>query len=212
MTTQLPWTGIRARSLTPFYYHGLYARDGSATHPDVITDTALVFALRAALLRAPAFMRSQPDYKTDLGAIPWRASLLMGDSNATMAPVRHIIDVDREGGNHENMQKNMGSGNFKKTFFVHEVGSGAEYTGLLVGPDPFAALGTDCFVIRVGVGRLGMVEITPDPAVASVSLNTATAKLFRRTLPEAYRIIDTIRVGASMPVDEAATELQQWYV
>jgi len=212
MTTQLPWTGIRARSLTPFYYHGLYARDGSATHPEVITDTALVFALRAALLRVPAFMRSQPDYKTDLGAIPWRASLLMGDSNSMMAPVRHIIDVEREGGNHENMQKNMYSGNFKKTFFVHEVGSGAEYTGLLVGPDPFAALRTDCFVIRVGVGRLGMVEITPDPAVASVSLNTATAKLFRRTLPEAYRIIDTIRVGSSMPVDEAATELQQWYV
>jgi hypothetical protein len=169
-------------------------------------------ALRAALLRAPAFMRSQPDYKTDLGAIPWRASLLMGDSNSMMAPVRHIIDVEREGGKHENMQKNMYSGNFKKTFFVHEVESGAEYTGLLVGPDLFAVLGTDCFVIRVGVGRLGMVEITPDPAVTSVSLNTATAKLFRRTLPEAYRIIDTIRVGASMPIEDAATELQQWYV
>ena len=80
MTTQLPWTGIRARSLTPFYYHGLYARDGSATHPDVITDTALVFALRAALFGIPGVMRAQPDYKMDLGAIPWRASLLMGDT------------------------------------------------------------------------------------------------------------------------------------
>lgn len=212
MTIQLPWTGIRARSLTPFYYHGLYARDGSATHPDVITDTALVFALRAALLRVPAFMRSHPDYKTDLGTIPWRASLLTGDSNAMIAPVRHIIDVDREGGNHENMQKNMGSGNFKKTFFVHEVETDAEYTGLVVGPDPFGALETDRFVIRVGVGRLGMVEITPDPDVTTVALNAATAKIFQRTLPEVYRIIDTIRVGASMPIEEAANELQQWYV
>jgi hypothetical protein len=212
MMTELPWTGIRARCLTPFYYHGLYARDGSATHPDVITDTALVFALRAALLGAPYVMRAQPDYKADLDAIPWRASLLMGGSNSMMPPVRHTIDVEREGGNHENMQKNMYSGNFKKTFFVHEVEVGAEYTGLLVGPDPFDALGTDCFVIRVGVGRLGMIEITPDQAITTVSLNTATAKLFRRVVPEVYRIIDTIRVGASMPIEEAATELQRWYV
>jgi len=32
------------------------------------------------------------------------------------------------------MQGNMFSGNFKNTFFVHEVEAGAEYTGLLVGP------------------------------------------------------------------------------
>jgi hypothetical protein len=212
MTTSLPWRGIRARSLTPFYYHGLYARDGSATHPDVITDTALVFALRTALFGAPEVLRSQPDYHADLRAMPWRASLLMGDSNSMMAPVRHTIDVEREGGNHENMQKNMASGNFKKTFFVHEVEAGAEYTGLLVGPDPFDALGTDHFVVRVGVGRLGMMELTPDQAITTVALNTATAKLFRRVLPEVYRIIDTIRVGTSMPIEDAATELQQWYI
>jgi hypothetical protein len=212
MTTPLPWTGIRARSLTPFYYHGLYARDGSATHPDVITDTALIFALRAALLGEAGVMRGQPDYKADLDAIPWRASLLMGDSNIMMAPVRHTIDVEREGGNHENMQKNMYSGNFKKTFFVHEVEVGAEYTGLLVGPDPFAALGTNRFVIRVGVGRLGMMEITPDRTITTVALNTATAKLFRRALPEEYRIFNTIRVGATMAIEEAAMELQKWYV
>ena len=129
-----------------------------------------------------------------------------------MAPVRHTIDVEREGGNHDNMQKNMYSGNFKKTFFVHEVDAGAEYTGLLVDPDPFAALETDRFVIRVGVGRLGMMEITPDQAGTTVALNTATAKLFGRVLPEVHRIIDTIRVGASMPIEEAATELQRWYI
>jgi hypothetical protein len=211
MTTPLPWIGIRARSLTPFYYHGLYARDGSATHPDVVTDTALIFALRAALLGEAGVMRGQPDYKADLDAIPWRASLLMGDSNIMMAPIRHTIDVEREGGNHENMQKNMYSGNFKKTFFVHEVEVGAEYTGLLVGPDPFVALGTNRFVIRVGVGRLGMMEITLDRTITTVALNMATAKLFRRALPEVYRILDTIRVGASMTIEEAAMELQKWY-
>ena len=211
MKSQQSWTGIRARSLTPFYYHGLYARDGSATHPDIITDTALVFALRAAVLRSPEVLRAQPDYKADLSSLPWRASLLIGGSNAVMAPIRHTIDVVREGGNQENMQGNMGSGNFKNTFFVHEVEAGAEYRGLLVGPNPFVALGTDRFVIRVGVGRLGMLELTPDKTITTVALNTATAKLFRRVLPEEYRIIDTIRVGVAMPIAEAVAELQRWY-
>jgi hypothetical protein len=207
----LPWTGIRARSVTAFYYHGLYARDGSATHPDVITDTALVFALRAALLGAPAVLRAQPDYKTDIASLPWRASLLLGEGNSVMAPLRHTIDVVREGGNQENMQGNMFSGNFKNTFFVHEVEAGAEYTALLVGPNPFIMLGTNRFVIRVGVGRLGMLELTPDDAMRTVALNAATAKLFRRIVPEAYRIIDTIRVGIAMPIAEAVAELEQWY-
>lgn len=211
MKAQLSWTGIRARSVTPFYYHGLYARDGSATHPDVITDTALIFALRAALLRVPEVLRAQPDYQADLSSLPWRASLLMGVGNMVMAPIRHTIDVAREGGNQENMQGNMFSGNFKNTFFVHEVEAGAEYTGLLVGPNPFTVLGTKRFVIRVGVGRLGMLELTPDKTIATVALNTATARLFRRSIPEAYRIIDTIRVGMAMPTPAAVTELEQWY-
>jgi hypothetical protein len=211
MMPQLSWTGIRARSITPFYYHGLYARDGSATHPDVITDTALVFALRAALLRVPEVLRAQPDYQTDLAALPWRASLLLGEGNSAMAPIRHTIDVVREGGNQENMQGNMFSGNFKNTFFVHEVEAGAEYTGLLVGPNPFTVLGTNRFVIRVGVRRLGMLELTPDKTITTVALNTATATLFRRIIPEAYRILDTIRVSVAMPMAEAVTELEQWY-
>ena len=109
------------------------------------------------------------------------------------------------------MQKSMRSGNFKNTFFVHEVEAGAEYTGLLVGPNPFTMLGTNRFVIRVGVGRLGMLELTPDDAMRTVALNAATAKLFRRIVPEAYRIIDTIRVGIAMPIAEAVAELEQWY-
>ena len=170
-----------------------------------------MFALRAALLRVPEVLRAQPDYKTDLAALPWRASLLLGEGNSAMAPIRHTIDVVREGGNQENMQGNIFSGNFKNTFFVHEVEAGAEYTGLLVGPNPFTILGTDRFVIRVGVGRLGMLELTPDKTITTVALNTATAKLFRRILPEAYRIIDTIRVGIPMPIAEAVAELKQWY-
>ena len=207
---------IQARTLTPFYYHGLYARDGSATHPNVITDTSLMFALKYALLPdvSPA-LRAKPDYRADLLQIPWRASLLWGSENAMMPPIRHTIDVEREGGNHENMQKNMGSGNFKKTFFVHEVTTGARYHGLLMGPNPFKLLNlekTETFVIRVGVGKLGLLEISQleEDELEVVYLNTATAKLFKRHLKEAYRILDTIRVSQPLSIKEAKNELRHW--
>ncbi|MEN8219538.1 MAG: hypothetical protein ABFS56_24945 [Pseudomonadota bacterium] len=202
--------GITARVLTPFYYHGLYARDGSATHPNVITDTAFMFALRAALLGTPPVLRAQPDYKADLEKIPWRASLLMGTTNSMLPPVRHTIDVAREAGYHEKMQKNMGSGNFKGTFFVHEVAVGASYEGILLGPDPFKILKSKKFIVRVGVAKQGMLEISPHKLVKTVRLNTATAKLFKRDLKEAYRIIDTIRVSQALSQNEATEELKLW--
>jgi hypothetical protein len=200
---------IRATALTPFYYHGLYARDGSASHADVITDTALLFALRNALLGTPPALRSTPDYAADLQRIPWRASLFMGEGNALMPPVRHTIDVEREGGNHEAMQKNMGSGNFKKTFFVHEVALGASYSGVIVGPDIFQE--TDNFVVRVGVGRLGMLALRKADTLGTVRLNAATARLFERDdVIEEYRILDTIRVSVPFSLKEARRELAEW--
>jgi hypothetical protein len=205
---------ITARVLTPFYYHGLYARDGSATHPNVITDTALVFALQATLLPHPVpVLRAKPDYLADLRQIPWRASLLMSPGNFMLPPVRHTIDVAKEGGYHENMQKNMGSGNFKNTFFVHEVAVDASYTGLLYGPDPFKISGTKHLIVRVGVAKQGMLEITrcESKKLKKVQLNTATAQLFGRNhIPEAYRILDTIRVSEPVAKEEAEIELQHW--
>ncbi len=200
---------VRATALTPFYYHGLYARDGSASHADVITDTALLFALRNALLGMPPALRATPDYAADLRHIPWRASLLMGEGNALMPPVRHTIDVEREGGNHEAMQKNMGSGNFKKTFFVHEVALGASYSGVIVGPNIFQE--TDSFVVRVGIGRLGMLELRKADTLETVRLNAATARLFGRDdVKEEYRILDTIRVSVPFSLQDAKRELVQW--
>jgi hypothetical protein len=211
MRVKNEWVGIQAQTLTPFYYHGLYARDGSATHPNIITDTALMFALQAALLPRPIpILRATPDYRADLAKMPWRASLLWGESNDILSPVRHTIDVEREGGNHENMQKNMASGYFKKTFFVHEVAIGARYHGMLVGHNPFNLLKIDKFIVRVGVGKSGMLEISPSDKFKEVKLNTATAKLFERDLPEEYRILDTIRVSQPFSIGEAKDELQHW--
>lgn len=198
-----------AESLTPFYYHGLYVPDGAATHPNVVSDTAICFALAQAigLPRSPV-LRDQPAYLEDLRRLPWRASLATGNGNRNLGPVRHIIDVEREGGNSVAMQKAMGSGMYKKTFYVHEVAPGTRYHGVLYGPDPF--LLSDELVVRIGVGRLGLLRLCCDADERHYHLNTATAALFGQTLPEENRILDTLRLSQPYPLGEAVEILARW--
>lgn len=198
------WTGVRARLLTPLYYHGIYVPDGSATDPRFLTDTAMVFALAAALGCSPTQgPRATPNYRADLERILWRASLFISTDAHLMAPIRHTIDVEREGGNTETMQANMASGNFKKTFYVNEVAPDAQYFGALWGPDPFKALGVPSLIVRMGVGRTGIVELHPTALPEKVVLNAATARLFGQIIPEAYRVLDTIRPSPPLSLDAA---------
>lgn len=202
---------IAAKLLSPFYYHGLYAFDGSATHPGVITDTAIVFALQQALYSFSPKLRHHPNYLEDMRNLPWRASLLIGaQENQMMFPVRHTIDLTREGGYQDKLQRCIGSGNFKNTFFVHEVAAGAQYQGLLYGPNPFTYYGTKTIIVRIGVGRLGMLELKKAKQPDKIRLNTQTAAWFGRSLPEDYRILDSIRVSHSLTVTDATHELAQW--
>ncbi len=212
MTTQLDSIPIEATVLSPFYYHGLYAMDGSATHPDIITDTSILFALRSVFGLAPMLPRSTPNYQQDIMAMPWRSSLLTGEGNLTLPAIRHSIDVEREGGYSIKLQKDMASGYFKKTFFVHEVDVGAKYSGLLIGLNPFKYLHTKEIVLRIGVRRLGMLKIIPKKLVSPLHLNTATAKLFQRNISEQYRILDTIRVSQAYSLENATNELKQWFL
>jgi hypothetical protein len=201
-------TAFRAETLAPFYYHGLYVPDGSATQPDVISDTALCFALAYAFGIPPTpGLRSKPGYGEDLRRLPWRASLALGSGNRCLGPVRHIIDVEREGGYSVAMQKAMGSGLFKKTFYVHEVAPGAKYHGILYGPDPFAFKE---IVVRVGVGRTGLLRLERGEEVGECRLNTATAQLFGQTLPDETRILDTIRLSRPYSPREAGEVLASW--
>lgn len=207
---------IKAELLSPMYYHGIYIPDGSATHPNIITDTALVFALHHTLMGRP-FVRpdsTYPDYLGDLKKIPWRASLLMGKTNQMLAGIRHTVDVEREGGYQDQLQKGMGSGNYKKQFFVNEVAIGAKYTGLLYGPNPFKATGQTELIIRVGVGKTGLLKLTEKIDVTQFCLNCATAKLFdpKPSLKEAYRILDTIRVSQPLSLESSQAILEKWIV
>lgn len=198
-----------AVALTPFYYHGLYAPDGAATHPDVISDTALCFALAYALGLPPTMgLRSKPDYGADLRALPWRASLALGSGNHNLGPVRHISDVEREGGYAVTMQKAMRSGLFKKTFYAHEVAPGAEYQGILYGPDPFTL--DNEIIVRVGIGRLGLLRLEKAQEMLDCRLNTATALLFNQALADEGRILDTIRLSRLYPIAIAGEILASW--
>ena len=203
---------LNAEVLTPFYYHGHYAMDGSATDPGVITDTTLLFALRGALLGVSPLLRGQPDYRVDLATIPWRASLLMGvGNNDLLPPLRRTVDMDKEGGRSARMQKNMSSGFYKNQFFTHSVRPGAKYYGLLVGPDPFTLAETNELLVRIGVGRAGLLRLRRSTAEKAVRLNAATAQLFMRPVAAEYRILDTIRPSRPYAVGEAFQELRTWF-
>lgn len=200
---------FRGETLTPFYYHGVYVPDGSATCPDVLSDTALCFALAHALGCPPTTaLRARPNYLEDLKRLPWRASLALGPNNRNLGPVRHIIDVEREGGYSTAMQKAMGSGLYKKTFYVHEVAPGAEYHGVLFGPDPFVVDKT--IIVRIGVGRTGLLRLERSDATSDCRLNTATAALFGQFLRTRIKILDTIRLSRCYTPSAAAAVLASW--
>lgn len=221
MTTQTSHdfepVGVEAVSLTPFYYHGLYVPDGSSTNPTLLTDTSVMFALAHALGCPPTRgTRSKPDYATDISRMPWRASLFTeyqeeaGDFNSRLMPLRHSLDVEREGGYQESLQKNLGSGNVKKIWYVHEVAQGARYRGALFGPNPFKSHGLDEIIIRIGVQRMGMISLRPTKEIEKVRLNAATARLFDTDIAEEYRVLDTIRVSKPMLLSEAQGLVNQW--
>lgn len=208
---------VEAVSLTPFYYHGLYVPDGSSTNPTLLTDTSVMFALAHSLGCPPTQgTRSKPDYASDISQMPWRASIFtdyrdgVGDFNRRLMPVRHSLDVEREGGYQESLQKNLGSGNVKKIWYVHEVAEGARYRGALFGPNPFKIHGMDEIVIRVGVGRTGMIQLRPIEPLEQVRLNAATARLFHTDVKEEYRVLDTIRVSQPISLSEAQGVVRQW--
>lgn len=202
---------VSARVLSRFYYHGLYVPGGSSTDPSILSDTSILFGLAAAMgiQRRP---RPRPAYREEITQLPWRSTLFVATRrNMVGAPVLHAVDVEREGGYQKELQDAMGSGNVKKIWVVHEVLEGAEYEGMLVGQDPFAVAASEELIIRIGVGRMGLVALRRlDALPKSVRLNTATALLFARTVPEDYRILDTIRVSRPMAPQSAQAELETW--
>ena len=203
-------TGIQAETLTPFAYHSLMVQGGTSTLPELISDQALMFGLAATLgmMRASVCLPSK-DYRRDLNAMPWRASLLTSSQPRLLAPLVRRLNLTEEAGYNRRIQDVVKKGNLKDFFTTQEVPAGVTYTGALFGFDPFAATGESELIIRVGLHRNGMVRLRPTQ-VEQVQLNAATAALFGRELAVERYLLYGIQLSPRMPVKAALAEVQQW--
>lgn len=203
-------TGIQAETLTPFAYHSLMVQGGTSTLPELISDQALMFGLAATLgmMRASVCLPSK-DYRRDLNAMPWRASLLTSSQPRLLAPLVRRLNLTEEAGYKRRIQDVVKKGNLKDFFTTQEVPAGVTYTGALFGFDPFAATGESELIIRVGLHRNGMVRLRPTQ-VEQVQLNASTAALFGRELAVERYLLYGIQLSPRMPVKAALAEVQQW--
>ena len=203
-------TGIQAETLTPFAYHSLMVQGGSSTLPEVISDQAIMFGLAAALgmMHASVCLPAK-DYRRDLEAMPWRASIFTTQYPKLLAPLSRRLNLEDEAGFKNRHYTVTSKGNFKTYFSTQEVPAGVSYTGALFGFDPFKETGRNELVIRIGLHRNGMVRLRPKP-IEHVQLNAATAHLFGRELSVERYLLYGIQLTPKLTAKEALTEVQQW--
>lgn len=205
-----PVIGLRAETLTPFAYHSLAVQGGTATLPELISDSALVFGLAATLgMTAPRLALPPKDYRRDWSALPWRASVLLTDRPRLLPPLARRRNLEEEGGFPPKLRDVTYKGNLKQFWTTQEVPPGVCFRGALFGPDPFALAGEAQLVIRIGLHRNGMLRLRPE-AVDKVRLNAATAALFERELPVARFLLYGLQLTAPMDLATAAGEVARW--
>lgn len=205
------WVGLHAETLTPFAYHSLAVQGGTATLPELIGDNALAFGLATTLgyARASVALPSK-DYRRDLLAMPWRASVLTTDDPRLLPPLARRLNLEEEGGFPKKLQDVVAKGNMKQFWTIQEVPPGQVFRGALFGFDPFAEAGRETLVIRIGLHRNGMLKLRRVTDPAPVRLNAATAALFGRDLPVERFLLYGLQLTSKMSPAEAAEEVAQW--
>ncbi|QTR52809.1 hypothetical protein [Thiothrix unzii] len=203
-------TGIQAETLTPFAYHSLMVQGGTATLPELVSDQALMFGLAATLgmMRSSVCLPTK-DYRRDMEAMPWRASVLMTEQPRLLSPVVRRLNLTEEAGYKRRIQDVVKKGNLKDFFTTQEVPPSVVFTGALFGFDPFAYSGQDELVIRIGLHRNGMLRLRP-VKVEQVRLNAATAALFGHELSVERYLLYGLQLTERMPVKDALQAVQQW--
>jgi hypothetical protein len=203
--------GLKARTLTPFAYHSLAVQGGTATLPELISDSALCFGLANALGYARAWCALPPkDYKRDWSAMPWRASVLTTQQPRLLAPIARRLNLEEEGGFQKKLRDVVSKGNLKQFWSIQEVPPEVEFRGALFGPDPFDVVAAESIVIRVGLHRNGMVLLERDRQVDQVRLNAATAMLFEQELSVERFLLYGLQLTKPMPLEDAADEVSRW--
>lgn len=203
--------GLRATTLTPFAYHSLAVQGGTATLPELIGDNALCFGLASTLGYVRAWGALPPkDYRRDLLAIPWRASVLMADAPRLLPPLARRLNLEEEGGFPKKLRDVVYKGNLKQFWTTQEVPPEMIFRGALFGVDPFKETGQDSLVIRIGLHRNGLVKLERDDVVDNVRLNAWTGMQFERELSVQRFLIYPLQLTAPMSLTEAAEEVAQW--
>ena len=211
---------FRLTALSPWAWHGLAVPSGTATLNDVVTDTAMAFAVAAALGMMPRSpcLPTAPDYRRHLAALPFKTTLFQGHDNRLNRPLARRLNLDVECGMPKSVHDARNSGNIKDYYHIQEVATGAVFTGCFLHVDPlrFAreAYGqaVDRLVVRLGLGRngVGLLERCPQPT--ELCLNLHTARLFDPDveLPAGPYRLHNIQPSRPLDADEALRITAGW--
>lgn len=203
---------VEAETLTPLSYHSVAIPSGTATIPDVITDSAICFGLANALgmMRATTVLPSK-GYLRDLVSIPFRSSVFSTiDDPRLLAPLIRRNNLDAEGGIQKKFRAVADKGNWKDFFLIQEIPQGQRFNGCIFNFDPFEYCGLDDIVIRVGLHRNGMLRLRKARGEFPVRLNAWTAGLFGRHLKVTRFLLFNIQLTPEMDTTEALEEVKKW--
>ena len=182
----MPVYPFRLTALAPWAWHGLAVPSGTATLPDVVTDTAVAFSAAVALGMAPRHpcLPQKPDYRAHLTALPFKTSLFLGRGNRLNRPLARRLNLDAECGLPATVDTARKSGNIKDYYHIQEVATGAVFRGFFLHADPLRiareAYGEspDALVLRLGLGRTGVGLLERSKPDGGIVLNLHTARLF----------------------------------
>ena len=177
---------FRLTALSPWAWHGLAVPSGTATLNDLVTDTAMAFAVAAALGMMPRSpcLPSTPDYRSHVAALPFKTTLFLGHDNRLNRPLARRLNLDIECGMPTSIHSARASGNIKDYYHIQEVAAGAVFYGCFLHADPLRIAresygeALERLVIRLGVGRTGVGLLQPSLDQPEICLNLHTARLF----------------------------------
>ncbi len=183
------YTGVypyRLTTLAPWAWHGLAVPSGTATLNNVVTDTAMAFAVASALGMMPPLpcLPVRSDYRGHLAAMPYMATLFLGHDNQLMRPLARRLNLDAESGMPKSVHTARSSGNVKDYFHIQEVPVGSVFDGSFLHADPLYIAQQVCglrvprLVVRLGLGRNGVGLLERRVDHTPIHLNLHTVRLF----------------------------------
>ena len=210
----------RLTALSPWAWHGLAAPSGTATLNDVVTDSAMAFAVANALgmARRSPCLPMAPDYRRHLGVLPFKTTLFLGHGNPLNRPLACRLNLDVECGMPKSVHRARTSGNIKDYYHIQEVAAGSVFRGCFLHADPLR-IASDAYgeriqrlVVRLGLGRNGVGLLEPCADELDICLNLHTARLFDPDIDlEAgpYRLYN-IQPSRPLEQDEALGITARW--